>query len=164
MRDACRRIGAYAADTGLTVAIETGPEPVSRLAEFVKSCGPGMGINYDPANLVMVTNDDEVQGVYTAGALIVHTHAKDGTLRQYRGPEEIYGLFARGGIEALQKVREYFVETPIGQGNVRWLPYLRALRETGYDGFLTIEREVHENAGEDIREAAAFLREVIQQI
>jgi sugar phosphate isomerase/epimerase len=151
------------------VAIETGPEPVARLRAFVDDCngeagGRGIGVNYDPANLVMVTADDEVEGVHRAGDAIVHTHAKDGRMNHYAGPEEVYGLFAQGGIEAISKVSAWFTETPLGQGQVRWLPYLRALKETGYDGYLTIEREVKENAAADILAAVTFLKGLIPQV
>jgi sugar phosphate isomerase/epimerase len=164
MRDACRYAGEYALARGVTIAIETGPEPVARLKEFVDSCGGGVGINYDPANLVMVTGDDEVQGVYTAGSSIVHTHAKDGRCNFHAGPEEVYALFAKGGIEALTRVQTYFTETPLGEGKVRWPEYLRALGDIGYDGYLTIEREVRENAREDIRKAVGFLRDAIEKL
>jgi sugar phosphate isomerase/epimerase len=172
MREACVSTGAYAAERGISIAIETGPEPVIRLKAFADDCNAafgvaargGIGINYDPANLVMVTNDDEVAGVKTAGASIVHTHAKDGIMNHYAGPEEVYALFAQGGIEALSKVSAWFTETPLGQGSVRWIPYLRALAETGYNGYLTIEREVKDNAAADIRAAVTFLREIIPQI
>ncbi|MDR0730928.1 MAG: sugar phosphate isomerase/epimerase [Treponema sp.] len=169
MKGACAEIGAYAASRGTVVAIETGPEPVARLRAFVDACNGeagnrGIGINYDPANLVMVTGDDEVEGVRRAGDAIVHTHAKDGKMNHFAGPEEVYGLFAQGGIEALSKVSAWFTETPLGQGKVRWLPYLRALREIGYDGYLTIEREVRENAAQDILTAVNFLKDLIPQI
>jgi sugar phosphate isomerase/epimerase len=174
MKKACTEIGAYAAERKVAIAIETGPEPVSRLKEFVDHCrweieNPaghqgGIGINYDPGNLVMVTRDDEIAGVKIAGASIVHTHAKDGRMNHYAGPEEVYALFAEGGIEALSKVSAWFTETPLGQGSVRWVPYLASLKEIGYDGYLTIEREVKENAAEDIRAAVAFLQEKFQEI
>jgi sugar phosphate isomerase/epimerase len=168
MKRACSEIGAWAASRGAVVAIETGPEPVARLKAFVDDCngtaGAGIGINYDPANLVMVTGDDEVEGVRVAGPSIVHTHAKDGRMNHFAGPEEVYGLFAQGGIEAISKVSAWFTETPLGQGAVRWLPYLRALRETGYEGYLTIEREVKENAAQDILTAVNFLKELIPHI
>jgi sugar phosphate isomerase/epimerase len=164
MREACAAIGAYAAARGAAIAIETGPEPVARLKQFAVSCNAGIGINYDPANLVMVTGDDEVAGVKTAGSSIVHTHAKDGRMNHYAGPEEVYALFAQGGIEAISKVSAWFTETPLGQGQVRWIPYLTALKETGYNGYLTIEREVKDNAAEDIRAAVIFLKEIIPQI
>ncbi|MDR2402565.1 MAG: sugar phosphate isomerase/epimerase [Spirochaetaceae bacterium] len=169
MQRACVEIGAYAASLGAVMAIETGPEPVARLKAFVDACNGeagsrGIGINYDPANLVMVTGDDEVKGVRQAGLSIVHTHAKDGRMNLFAGPEEVYRLFAQGEIEILNKVSTWFTETPLGQGAVRWLPYLRALKEIGYDGYLTIEREVKENAAQDIFAAVNFLKELIPQI
>lgn len=39
--------------------------------------------------------------------------------------------------------------------------YLPELKKTGFDGFLTIEREVGENPEADVRMAADFLREKI---
>ncbi len=161
MLESCAKLSEYAAAQGAFVAIETGPEPVGRLVRFVDQCGKGMAVNYDPANLVMVTDDDEVQGVYTAGKRIVHTHAKDGVLRKYLGTEEIYGIFAEGGIEALAALPTYFAETPLGQGAVRWPQYLAALRDVGYDGYLTIEREVSKDAARDIRLAVEFLKEAL---
>lgn len=165
MQETCSEIGSYAKQRGAWVAVETGPEPVKRLCSFINSCDDGnMAVNYDPANLVMVTNDDEVQGVYTAGSKIVHTHAKDGVCNYFAGCETVYGIFAEGGIEALNTVSTYFTETPLGEGNVRWIPYLTALKEVGYKGYLTIEREVGKDAGRDIRLAVNFLREILTKI
>ncbi len=164
MLGACREIGAYAAGKGAVIAVETGPEPISRLVEFISACGEGIAVNYDPGNLVMVTKDDEVAGVYTAGPHIVHTHAKDGLCHYFAGTEVVYGIFAEGGIEALNTVSTYFTETPLGQGEVRWDAYLKALQEVGYHGYLTIEREVNENAGADIRLAVDFLKEKLEQL
>ncbi|MDR0651747.1 MAG: sugar phosphate isomerase/epimerase [Synergistaceae bacterium] len=158
MRDACREAGEYAASRGSKIAIETGPEPIERLRRFVDDCAaPGVGINYDPGNLVMVTGVDEVEGVRTAGDAIVHTHAKDGVMHKFFGVEEAYAIFADGGIEEMQKLSDYFEERPLGQGSVRWKEYLAALREVGYDGYLTIEREVKDKADE-IAGAVNFLR------
>lgn len=164
MQAACSEIGEYAKSHGAVVAVETGPEPVASLCAFLDGCAGSIAVNYDPANLVMVTNDDEVQGVYTAGRRIVHTHAKDGICNLNAGCEKVYGIFADGGIEALNSISTYFTETPLGQGRVRWQPYLAALREIGYNGFLTIEREVGKNAGADIRLAVKFLREQMEKL
>lgn len=164
MQEACSRIGRYAKDKGIYIAVETGPEPVKRLCHFLDGCEGNMAVNYDPANLVMVTCDDEVEGVYTAGKRIVHTHAKDGVCNLNAGCQVVYGIFADGGIEALNTISTYFTETPLGQGDVRWIPYLRALKETGYDGYLTIEREVGKEAGKDIKMAVGFLKELLKEI
>nr|WP_243157791.1 sugar phosphate isomerase/epimerase family protein [Anaerotruncus colihominis] len=164
MLSACCEAGAYAAQNGVTIAVETGPEPIPRLIDFLSGCKAGIGVNYDPANLVMVTRDDEVEGVYTAGSAIVHTHAKDGRCNFYAGPEKVYGIFAEGGIEALNTVSTYFSDLPLGQGEVRWDPYLQALADIGYNGYLTIEREVGGNAGADIRLAVRFLKEKLNEL
>ena len=162
---ACTELSEYAVLTNSWLAIETGPEPVTRLCEFADSIPGGrIAVNYDPANLIMVTNDDEVKGVYTAGKRIVHTHAKDGLMKKYVGPEHIYSIFAEGGIEALATLVDYFVETPLGQGSVRWAEYLGALRDIGYNGYLTIEREVGKDAAADIQMAVGFLEEQLKNI
>ena len=53
---------------------------------------------------------------------------------------------------------KYFVEVPLGMGKVPFDNYLVALNEIGYDGFLTIEREVGQNPAADIALAVDFLK------
>ena len=163
MQEACQSIGEYATSKAVGIAIETGPEKIVTLKEFVDSC-PGVGINYDPANLVMVTRDDEVAGVITAGESILHTHAKDGVCYKAMEPKVAYGIFADGGIEALSQITEHFEEKPLGEGAVRWREYLKALQAVGYDGYLTIEREVQNDATKDIGNAITFLEEQIANL
>jgi len=154
----CQELGAYAAARGVTFAIETGPEPATRLKSFLDDvASPGFGVNLDPANLIMVLNDDPVAAVYTLRDYIVHTHAKDGV--QYRpcDPVQVYAAFAEGGIEGLS-IGELFNELPLGQGAVDWDNYLKALADIGYTGYLTIEREVGSDPAADIRLAVQFLR------
>ena len=69
----------------------------------------------------------------------------------------IYDFFAEGGIGDL-RLGDYFLETPLGQGAVDFDRYLGALKEIGYKGFLTIEREVGEDPTADIRLAVDFLK------
>lgn len=165
MKNATKAVSDYAAEFGVVVAVETGPETIKTLVNFIEDCDTkGLGINYDPANLVMVTQDDEVAGVYTGKDYIVHTHAKDGIFKKYLGTEEAYEIFATGGIELLSTITDYFIETPLGQGQVRWTEYLNALKDIGYDGYLTIEREVQEDAKADIILAVDFLKEIIKTI
>ncbi len=162
MLNAMGELAYFANRLGSYVAVETGPESMTVLRAFVDECGPGAAINYDPANLVMVGADDEVEGVRIAGSAIVHTHAKDGRSLKQIDPEDFYHQFAEGGLEwaAQSGCSE---ETPLGKGSVRWMPYLRALQEIGYNGYLTIEREVV-NGSEDIRMAVQFLKECIEQL
>ena len=158
MLAALRACGEYAASRGVTLAIETGPEVAPVLFKFVKRAGKGVGVNLDPANFVMVTGQDPTEAVYMLRDFIVHTHLKDGKMLKKSDPVEIYNVFAEGGIEGLN-VADYFIETPVGEGDVDFTAYVGALKEIGYDGFLTIERETGSDPSADIAKAAAYARE-----
>ena len=89
---------------------------------------------------------------------IVHTHLKDGRrLDPELNPETVYHAFAVGGVEELN-ARKGFEELPIGRGDVDWDGYIKALKEIGYDGYLTIEREAGDNPCADIEGAIKFIR------
>ena len=159
MLNALTAAGLYAKEKGVTLAIETGPEFAKTLLAFLKDTKGGVGVNLDPANFVMVTGQDPVQAVELLKDYIVHTHAKDGVkISDDMTPTEVYHAFAVGGVDALNAC-EGFKELPLGQGDVQWDEYLKALKEIGYDGFLTIERECGENQREDITSAVRFLNE-----
>ena len=165
MQEACAKVAEYAEKQDVWIAIETGPEKIETLCRFEDEIPGGrIVINYDPANLIMVTNVDEVAGVKIAGKRIVHTHAKDGVMHRYWGPEPVYLAFAEGGAEAFEKIADCFEEKPLGQGSVHWKEYLTALHETGFDGYLTIEREVGKNPGADIRMAVEFLKNALEEL
>jgi sugar phosphate isomerase/epimerase len=136
---ALEEIGAHGDEIGVVFASETGPESGAVLAEFLgRLSTQSIKVNYDPANMIM-NGFDPVQGVGDLKDYIVHTHAKDG-----KGPGPNRG------------------EVPLGAGDVPWPEYLRALKEIGYDGYLTIEREVGEDPAADIVVAADFLREQLR--
>lgn len=156
MRSALSACGKYAKGKGVTLAIETGPETADTLLAFVEDAGEGVGVNLDPANFVMVTGQDPAEAVRMLKGHIVHTHAKDGVMLKKTDPKIIYDHFASGGIEALN-VADFFLETPLGEGDVDFEEYLKALKEIGYDGFFTIERETGADPGADIALAKKFL-------
>ena len=158
LQEACNTLADYAHRNGAFFAIETGPEPAARLKAFLDGLdSKGVAVNLDPANLVMVTDDDPVQAVFTLQDYIVHTHAKDGIMIQKTDPKRIYDFFADNGIEDL-RLGDYFKETPLGQGKVDFDRYLDALRQIGYHGFLTIEREIQTDPRADIQLAVDFLK------
>ena len=154
MQEACFELSRYADSIGAHFAIETGPETSAVLKEFLDSLGStGVGVNLDPANLVMVTGDDPAGAVYNLQKYIVHTHAKDGKQIFFKDPEIIYGLKKDVII-----TEDSFLEVPLGEGQVDWTKYLAALEDIGYKGFLTIEREVGDDPENDIRKAVEFLK------
>lgn len=167
MHNACSELSSFAKSMDAYFAIETGPEPSAHLKSFLDGLGGnGVSVNFDPANMVMVTGDDPVQGVYTLKDYIVHTHAKDGIkLAEFVDPRDIYGDFGyeapaldHDKIADMAESGEKFREVPLGEGGVDWPAYLQALKDIGYTGYLTIEREVKANPEEDIQLAVDFLK------
>ncbi|MCQ2429933.1 MAG: sugar phosphate isomerase/epimerase [Clostridia bacterium] len=158
MQEACGQLAEYADSIGAHFAVETGPETSAVLKGFLDSLGGsrGLGVNLDPANLVMVTGDDPVGAVHNLKNYIVHTHAKDGVMLHRGVPEYIYGV-VHPVPQEFQGI-QYFAEVPLGQGSVHFDTYLKALDDIGYKGFLTIEREVGADPSADIQLAIDHLK------
>ena len=155
MQDACGELAGYADSVGAHFAVETGPETSLTLKNFLDSLhSTGVSVNLDPANLVMVTGDDPVGAVANLKDYIVHTHAKDGRKLYDKDPEIIYGLKPGDALVTSPA----FIELPLGEGDVPFEGYLKALADIGFTGFLTIEREVGEDPAGDIAKAVDFLR------
>lgn len=142
MHNACKAIADHAASIGATFAIETGPEKAPLLKKFLDDLdSKGIGVNLDPANLVMCSCDNAAAAAGVFGDYIVHTHAKDG----------------------ISLGEGKWLEVPLGQGGVHFDEYLPALHATGFDGFLTIERECGDTPEKDIGLAVDFLRAMTQR-
>jgi L-ribulose-5-phosphate 3-epimerase len=163
MARACEKAGAFAEKEAAVLAIETGPENAVTLRNFLDDIGikKGLGVNFDPANLVMVCRENIPEAVKTLAPYIVHTHAKDGVNLKSVSAEQLYKSFADGGIEGFH-ASDYIKEVPLGEGGVNFDSYLKALSEIGYKGYLTIEREVGEDPSADIGLAVDFLKERLE--
>ena len=164
MQKACDELARYANSIGGYFAIETGPETAAHLKSFLDTLSTkGVAVNFDPANMVMVTGDDPVQGVHTLKDYIVHTHVKDGVQIRKVDPREIYGSVGyepmdHGKIAEMVRAGEVFKEVPLGEGSVDFDAYFKALQDIGYTGYLTIEREVGDQPEVDIRKAVEFIK------
>ncbi|HUX19600.1 MAG TPA: sugar phosphate isomerase/epimerase [Spirochaetia bacterium] len=158
---ALREISSYAGMRGIKVAIETGPEPALRLRSFLDDVGEeALGVNFDPANLVMVQGTDPVEDFKLLREFIVSTHAKDGRMVKKGDPVAIYGAFAEGAPDDFH-VDDYFLELPLGEGAVNFPRYIAALKAMNYEGYLTIEREAGNDRVGDIARGVNLLRELL---
>ncbi|TDF93023.1 sugar phosphate isomerase/epimerase family protein [Paenibacillus piri] len=164
LQSACEELGQYAKSMGSYFAIETGPEPAAHLKAFLDTLSTnGVSVNFDPANMVMVTGDDPVNGVYLLKDYIVHTHVKDGIRLREVDPRIVYGALgfdpmAHEHIAQMAAGGDSFREVPLGKGRVDFDRYFAALQEIEYGGYLTVEREVGEQPEADIRKAVQFIR------
>ena len=165
MRKACRHLAEYADSVGAVFAIETGSDRGCVLAQFLESLGAGgVKVNFDPANLVMCQDERPEEALKYLGKYIVHTHAKDGIMlkKSVEGKLELDDEAKKHS--AMMDMGKKYLELPLGKGDVDFDVYLPALKATGFDGFLTVEREVGEDPASDISMAVEFLREKIAKL
>lgn len=140
---AIREVAQYCKQNGQNFRCETGQETPITLVRAIRDAGvDSLGVNLDPANLIMYGKANPVDAVEVLGPYIQGVHAKDGLY-----PTDPKALGA---------------EVPIGKGKVNFPVFVRRLKEAGYRGALTIEREI-EGAEQtrDILESKAFLEKLI---
>lgn len=140
---AIREVAAYAKANGQYFLFETGQEtPITLLRMMQDVELDNLGINLDPANLILYGKANPVDALDTIGTYVRDVHAKD-------------GLYPTDG-HALGK------ETPLGEGRVNFPALIARLKEVGYDSYITIEREISgEQQTKDILSAKALLESLI---
>lgn len=143
VRDLVRRICDHAEQHGQTFALETGQEPAEILLEFLKDVDrKNLGINFDPANLIMYGSGDPIQAVEVLHEHLLSVHAKDGTWPPKK-PEGALGT-----------------EVPLGEGAVGMDKFIAKLKQVGYKGTLNVEREIEdlEQKKIDMRKGVELLK------
>jgi L-ribulose-5-phosphate 3-epimerase len=124
VREMVRRICEYAATYGMNFALETGQEPAPVLYEFFDDVArTNLKINFDPANMILYGCGEPIEAFQILARHVVSLHAKDGDWP------------AKGVPGALG------VERPLGQGSVNIPKFIAAVKATGYEGTLNVERE-----------------------
>ena len=135
-------------ENGQNFLFETGQEtPVTlkrAIQDIEKELGKGnVGINLDPANLVMYGKANPVDALEVFGEYVMGIHGKDG---KYPTDGHMLGD-----------------EVPLGQGKVNYPAFVAKLKEIGYAGDITIEREIcGEEQKKDIVMAKAVLDELLK--
>lgn len=163
LSDACKRLNELGEACRVRIALETGSETIQTLKQFLTDINCSyIAVNYDPANLVMVTGDDPCAGVLDIHDKIVHVHVKDGIMIKQADPAFIYNYFAEGGIEDL-RLSDYFLETPLGKGSVDIPKWIKTLKGVSYNGFYTIERETRsEDCFLEISSCVSLVRSLLE--
>jgi sugar phosphate isomerase/epimerase len=137
-----QEIADYCADRGLGLSLETGQETAEELLEFIHDVNrPNMGINFDPANLILYGKDKPVEALESVKDYVVSCHCKDGVWPTQEG--------------------ELGSEMPLGEGQVDIPAFVAKLKEIGYQGPLTIEREAGDDRIGDILRGKALLESLI---
>ena len=107
--------------------LETGQESADALLQFIGGVGrENLFVNFDPANMILYGSGEPIEALRKIGPYVRSVHCKDAKWA------------ARPG-------EEWGAEVPFGDGDVGAENFLRTLLELGYDGPLTIEREIPED-------------------
>lgn len=138
-----REIALHCKKNDQVFCFETGQETPITLLRTIEDIGLGnVGINLDPANLIMYGKGNAIDSLKILGPYIKGIHVKD-------------GLYPTNG-------KELGIEVPIGQGDVDMPKFIVKLKELGYTGAYTIEieldrRTVDSSPEQAIEEAIAYL-------
>ena len=142
--DVLKEVARLCGDNGQSFWFETGQETPVTLLRTIEDVGAeNLGVNFDPANLLMYGKGNPVDALDVIGKHVRGVHAKDG--------------------EYPTNGRELGKEKPLGEGRVNFPVLMSRLKVLGYTGAITIEREI---SGPqqiiDIKKAKRFLEGLCQ--
>jgi sugar phosphate isomerase/epimerase len=124
MLDITRAVCDHCKSNGQALHLETGQEPVDVLIEFLDDVDrDNLFVNFDPANMILYGAGEPIPALEKLGSRVHSIHCKDATWSER--PGETWGR-----------------ETPLGEGDVDMAEFIKTLKKIGYDGPLTIEREI----------------------
>jgi sugar phosphate isomerase/epimerase len=141
--EALREVASHLKANGQMMLYETGQEtPITMLRAITDVGLDNQFVNLDTANLILYGKGHPLDALDVLGKLVRGIHAKD-------------GFFPTDP----KKLGE---EVPIGKGKVGFPKLIRRLKELGYTGALTIERETSgPQQIEDVRKEKLFLENLI---
>ena len=135
----------HAKANGQAVHLETGQETADGLLRFIDDVQcDNLFVNFDPANMILYGTGEPIPALRRIASLVRSIHCKDATWAGKPG-------------------EEWGEEKPLGEGQVDMVRYLETLNEIGYDGPLTIEREIPkepERQKKEIEHAANLLTQI----
>lgn len=143
IRYICQEIAPY----GQRFLFETGEIVPGTLIELIKTAeAENVGINFDPANFLINGRANPSDAMDRLAFMTYGFHAKD-------------GVYAKG-MDPKGK------EVQIGQGQVDFAALLQKMKDAGFDGDITIEREIKEGPERDrqILEEKVYLEELIAKL
>jgi sugar phosphate isomerase/epimerase len=140
--DRLRTVAGIFADRGITLGMETGQETAAALRDVLLELElPNVGVNFDPANMVLYDKGDPVAALRTLEPWIRQVHIKDAIRTKTPGT--------------------WGQEVAAGQGEVNWKAFFQTLREIGFAGNLVIEREAGDSRIADIQTARKMVEQFI---
>ena len=143
---AVRTVAQHLKKNNQYLLFETGQEtPVTMMRCFEKVGTDNLGVNLDTANLILYGKANPVDALDVFGKYVRNLHAKD-------------GKYPTNG-------KDLGAETKIGEGKVDFYGVIKGLRDVGYGGYITIEREIEgDQQIKDIMESKEYLQNIIDEV
>jgi len=143
--EAVRDIAMHLKSLGLEFWFETGQETPVTMLRLIECVGTGnLGVNLDPANLILYGRGNPVDSLDVFGRYVRSVHAKD-------------GMYPTDPMKLGREVK-------VGEGRVRFPEFVKRLGEIGFEGALIIEREISgEQQRRDIEETIIYLESLLKE-
>jgi hypothetical protein len=133
-----RTLADTAGENNITLLLETGQETAEELRNFLEKLNhPSVGVNFDPANMILYNKGDPTEAVRVLAPWVKHLHVKDAIRTEKPGT--------------------WGTEVPWGKGQVGIEKFLILLQEIRFNGAMAIEREAGDNRFGDIKIAVERL-------
>lgn len=138
MIDRIRSVAEIFAAQDIRLGLETGQETASALQIALGDIAhPGVGVNFDPANMLLYGMGDPVESLAVLAPHIMQIHIKDAI--------------------ASEKPDDWGEEVPVGHGEVNWPAFFSTVLAKTPEVNLVIEREAGQHRAQDIRTAASII-------
>lgn len=139
----CQQIAPY----GQNFLFETGEMIPNTLIQLMVDVGESnIGVNFDCANMIINARGNSADALRMLAPWVKGLHAKDAIYPEGTNPKG--------------------KEVAIGTGKANFPELIRILKEAGYQGDISIEREIEDKVqrDKDIRESKAFLEKIIAEM
>ena len=143
---AAKMVARHLENNGQYLLFETGQEtPVTLMRLFSDVGADNLGVNLDPANLILYGRGNPIDAIDIYGDKIRGTHMKDGD-------------YPKGNFHELGR------ERVVGEGSVNYPVFLPKLLDSGYTGDLYIEREITgAERAEDVKKTVGYLKNLMRK-
>ncbi|MCP4833584.1 MAG: sugar phosphate isomerase/epimerase [Phycisphaera sp.] len=136
--DRLREVADLFAARDIRLGLETGQETAETLVAALEALDhPAVGVNFDPANMILYGMGDPVAAIRTLAPYVVQVHAKDAV------PTTEPGTWG--------------AEVPLGRGVVEWEAFLAEVLTLRPEVDVVVEREAGEDRIKDIETARQLL-------
>ena len=136
------------AEAGASLLLETGQETAETLLIFLDEIGKrgvqNLGVNFDPANMILYDMDDPTDALRRLMPHVQQVHVKDANRTTVKG--------------------QWGEEVVVGTGQVDLIAFVRILAEADFDESYIFEREAGDDRIGDITQGVGALNAAMQEV